>query len=197
MAADIISTVEFDQTGDFLASGDRAGRVVLFRRNQAKRGCEYQFYTEFQSHESEFDYLKSLEINEKINKIAWCRRTDDSHLLLTTNDKTIKLWKVREHGKYTVVENNLTIARKLAQTDVRIPITLPKVLAGDRSPVALPKRVFSNAHAYHIHSISMNADCETFLSSDDLRINIWDVNSSEQSFSMHGDRSAALIPRHC
>lgn len=31
--ADLISTVQFDSTGDFLASGDRAGRVVLFQRN--------------------------------------------------------------------------------------------------------------------------------------------------------------------
>lgn len=32
--ADIISTVEFDQTGDYLATGDKGGRVVLFERNQ-------------------------------------------------------------------------------------------------------------------------------------------------------------------
>ena len=35
--ADIISAVQFDATGDFLASGDRAGRVVLFQRNQSVR----------------------------------------------------------------------------------------------------------------------------------------------------------------
>ena len=34
----------------------------MFERNDAKKGCEYKFYTEFQSHEPEFDYLKSLEI---------------------------------------------------------------------------------------------------------------------------------------
>jgi serine/threonine-protein phosphatase 2A regulatory subunit B len=83
--ADVISTVKFDRTGDFLASGDRAGRVVLFQRSQSRKNCEYRFYTEFQSHEPEFDYLKSLEINEKINKIVWCRRTNDSHFLLTSN----------------------------------------------------------------------------------------------------------------
>lgn len=33
--ADIISTVAFDRTGEFLASGDRAGRVVLFQRNHS------------------------------------------------------------------------------------------------------------------------------------------------------------------
>jgi hypothetical protein len=33
--ADIISAVEFDQTGDYLATGDKGGRVVLFERNES------------------------------------------------------------------------------------------------------------------------------------------------------------------
>lgn len=52
-----------------------------------KKGCEYKFYTEFQSHEPEFDYLKSLEIEEKINKIKWCKRQNAAHFLLSTNGK--------------------------------------------------------------------------------------------------------------
>ena len=39
-AADIISTVEFDQTGNYLATGDKGGRVVLFERNETV--CIYQ-----------------------------------------------------------------------------------------------------------------------------------------------------------
>lgn len=35
--ADIISAVEFDSTGDYLATGDRGGRVVLFERNEGVR----------------------------------------------------------------------------------------------------------------------------------------------------------------
>lgn len=35
--ADIISTVEFDHTGDYLATGDKGGRVVLFERNESVR----------------------------------------------------------------------------------------------------------------------------------------------------------------
>ena len=43
----------------------------------------------------QFDYLKSLEIEEKINKIRWCQQgANNSKFLLSTNDKTIKLWKV-------------------------------------------------------------------------------------------------------
>lgn len=33
LLADIISSVEFDYTGDYLATGDKGGRVVLFERN--------------------------------------------------------------------------------------------------------------------------------------------------------------------
>ena len=46
---------------------------------------EYRFYTEFQSHKPEFDYLKSLDMEERIVKIAWCAPGTNSHFLLTTN----------------------------------------------------------------------------------------------------------------
>lgn len=44
----------------------------------------------------QFDYLKSLEIEEKINKIRWCQTANGALFLLSTNDKTIKFWKVRK-----------------------------------------------------------------------------------------------------
>lgn len=36
LAVDIISAIEFDKSGDHLATGDRGGRVVLFERTDAK-----------------------------------------------------------------------------------------------------------------------------------------------------------------
>lgn len=65
--------------------------MVLFERSadrSGKKGCEYKFYTEFQSHEPEFDYLKSLEIEEKINRIRWCKRQNAAHFLLSTNGES-------------------------------------------------------------------------------------------------------------
>ncbi|PKI70743.1 hypothetical protein CRG98_008976 [Punica granatum] len=108
---DIISAIEFDKTGNYLATGDRGGRVVLFERTDNRdngprrrdlermdysisKHPEFRYKTEFQSHEPEFDYLKSLEIEEKINKIRWCQTVNGALFLLSTNDKTIKLWKV-------------------------------------------------------------------------------------------------------
>ncbi|CAG8506137.1 7616_t:CDS:2 [Diversispora eburnea] len=182
-AADIISTVEFDHTGDYLATGDKGGRVVLFERNDGKKGCEYKFYTEFQSHEPEFDYLKSLEIEEKINKIKWCKRQNAAHFLLSTNDKTIKLWKVFEKSLKVVAENNLSDGLRPQNGRIQ-QLRLPKLTHHDTIIAAVPRKVYANAHAYHINSISINSDGETYISADDLRINLWNLNISDQSFNI-------------
>lgn len=54
-------------------------------KNCHPRRGEYNVYSTFQSHEPEFDYLKSLEIEEKINKIRWLKRKNPAHFLLSTN----------------------------------------------------------------------------------------------------------------
>lgn len=81
-------------------------------------------YSTFQSHEPEFDYLKSLEIEEKINKIRWLKRKNPAHFLLSTNDKTIKLWKVSERDKrvegYNTKEENGTIRDPACITALRV-----------------------------------------------------------------------------
>jgi len=167
-----------------------------------KKGCEYKFYTEFQSHEPEFDYLKSLEIEEKINRIKWCKRQNSAHFLLSTNgecccplphdrsltfqkDKTIKLWKVFDKNIKIVASNNHHDEK---QQPLPAPIDpnalrLPRMQIQDRIVAAVPRKVYQNAHAYHVNSISINSDGETFISGDDLRINLWNLNISDQSFS--------------
>ncbi|KAF7300344.1 Protein phosphatase PP2A regulatory subunit B [Mycena chlorophos] len=210
--ADVISAVEFDSTGNFLATGDKGGRVVLFERNHTKkpRGVEYKFMTEFQSHEPEFDYLKSLEIEEKINQIRWCGRGNAAHFLLSTNDKTIKLWKVFEKTLRMVsVTNHYDGARALPTPTSRANLRLPRTTQADRMIAAVPRKIYANAHAYHIHSVSVNSDMETYLSADDLRINLWNLGVHDQSFNIVDIKpnnmeeltevitSASFHPTHC
>lgn len=108
--------MEFNHTGELLATGDKGGRVVIFQqeievhlqldwlsddgplgsahhclllssqnKNQPQFRSEYNVYSTFQSHEPEFDYLKSLEIEEKINKIRWLPQKNAAQFLLSTN----------------------------------------------------------------------------------------------------------------
>ncbi|XP_048486606.1 serine/threonine-protein phosphatase 2A 55 kDa regulatory subunit B alpha isoform isoform X2 [Plutella xylostella] len=187
--ADLISCVEFNHDGELLATGDKGGRVVIFQRDPASKQCvpkkgEYNVYSTFQSHEPEFDYLKSLEIEEKINKIRWLKRKNQSHFLLSTNDKTIKLWKVSERDKrvcgYNTREEGGRLRDPARVTQLRVPTVRPAELMVEASP----RRIFANAHTYHINSISLNSDQETYLSADDLRINLWHLEITDQSFNI-------------
>lgn len=264
--ADIISAVEFDKSGEHLATGDRGGRVVLFERlrptkfaldakraesdraedgsasvnaalvtpdafdSKAREPAEYRYLTEFQSHEPEFDYLKSLEIEEKINTLRWCHHSaNTSRFLISTNDKTIKLWKVFEKQIQCVSDFNLDDAARAKYVGagrVTAPATPPlsdanesnyqqtggavvsavvgsskyanpsglasRRFAGDGRRLRMPscvstdvvfsarcRRQFGNAHAYHINSLSVNSDCETYISADDLRVNLWHLERGD------------------
>lgn len=186
--ADIVSTVEFNHDGELLATGDKGGRIVIFQKEDAPKGSphygEYNVYSTFQSHEPEFDYLKSLEIEEKINKIKWLKRRNASHFLLSTNDKTVKLWKISERC-YAPCNFNLRDDQGVPRspedvTTLRVPIFKPSDLVVEASP----RRVFANAHTYHINSISLNSDDETYLSADDLRINLWHLGINDQSYNI-------------
>ncbi|KXJ15705.1 serine/threonine-protein phosphatase 2A 55 kDa regulatory subunit B beta isoform [Exaiptasia diaphana] len=186
--ADIISTVEFNHDGELLATGDKGGRIVIFQKDDAPKGSprygEYSVYSTFQSHEPEFDYLKSLEIEEKINKIKWLKRQNASHFLLSTNDKTIKLWKISERNSRACnfnLRDDLGIPRDPSEIK---ELRIPKLKPSDLVVEASPRRVYANAHTYHINSISVNSDCETYLSADDLRINLWHVGINGQSFNI-------------
>uniref|UniRef100_A0A8C2IC22 Serine/threonine-protein phosphatase 2A 55 kDa regulatory subunit B n=1 Tax=Cyprinus carpio TaxID=7962 RepID=A0A8C2IC22_CYPCA len=187
--ADIISTVEFNHSGELLATGDKGGRVVIFQQeteNKSQPQCrsEYNVYSTFQSHEPEFDYLKSLEIEEKINKIRWLPQKNAAQFLLSTNDKTIKLWKISERDKrpegYNLKEEDGRYRDAATITTLRVPVFRPMDLMVEASP----RRVFANAHTYHINSISVNSDNETYLSADDLRINLWHLEITDRSFNI-------------
>lgn len=191
----------FDEGGFRGAEGDpeddaRGGAAFSGR----KEPVEYRYLTEFQSHEPEFDYLKSLEIEEKINTLKWCHQgANDANFLLSTNDKTIKLWKVYEKhlecvSGYNVNRDGDSVGFRRAVapgasagvSDGTEPgaLRIPSVTRGESIFTARSRRVYANAHAYHINSLSVNSDGETFISADDLRINLWHLQSTQQSFNI-------------
>lgn len=63
-------------------------------------------------------------------------------------------------------------------------LVLPKLQVLENVISCHPRREYTSAHAYHINSISINTDGETFLSADDLRINLWNMQYSNQTFNI-------------
>jgi len=88
-----ISSLSFDSTGKFLAVGYNCGQVVVLKQQPDEQ--TYQLYTEFKSHDSEFDFLTSMEIEEKINAIRWFPFPQrDTQRLLTTNGTLLSIENV-------------------------------------------------------------------------------------------------------
>ena len=50
--------------------------------------------------------------------------------------------------------------------------------------IAQNKRIYGHAHSFNINSLSCFSDGETFLSADDLRINLWNLEIDKKSFSV-------------
>ncbi|CAH0491766.1 unnamed protein product [Peronospora farinosa] len=193
--AEVISAIEYDRSGDFLATGNKGGRIAIYCRHgnptsnqnmySGTTDPQYQLYTEYQSHNAEFDYLKSLEIEEKINQIKWCRSSNGSQCLLSTNDKTIKLWKVHERSVCEVTTyNGQELAHVPREQLTPELIRLPQAHVRGQVTTSTAKKIYANAHTYHINSIAINSDGETFMSADDLRVNLWSLGISNQSFNI-------------
>ena len=71
--------------------------MIIFEYNRIRKSkFSYQYLTELQSHLKDFDFLKSQDIEEKINQIQWLPSQGSNMYILSTNDKTIKLWKISE-----------------------------------------------------------------------------------------------------
>ena len=171
---DIISAIQFDRSGEFLSLGDKAGRLIVFQASQsAKR--EFQYFTELQSHQREFDYLKSQDIEEKINQIQWLRNHGKHLRIISTNDRTIKLWKISEKSVKKIERGAIVKGQQ---------IQLPKLKVVETGYLPSLKHQFADLHNYHINSVSIASNDEYMISSDDLRVYIWDIQERNKAFNV-------------
>jgi hypothetical protein len=115
-----------------------------YAASSAHKDIEYRFYCEFQSHEPEFDYLKSLEIEEKINRIRWRRHRAGPLFILSTNDKTIKFWKVYEKKVRIVSSRNVEVRN--GHNPFVAQLRMPTLHPVQSIATAALKRTFSNGH---------------------------------------------------
>jgi len=195
---DIFTALDFDATGRYIALGDKAGRITVFesvdpeddpkdkKKKPVFHPVEYKFHCEFQSHERGFDRLHSVEISESINMIRWWKYQTAGCSLLSTNDTTVKLWKIhpkrvrRGRRNSNTAGGNGDSGPPLAPGQIPPPIKNPKLV-----PVAFAKREFKNAHGTcHIDSLSQNSDGTTFISTDALKIMLWDIEVSSEAYNI-------------
>lgn len=104
------------------------------------------------------------------------------------------MWRIGPQRRYVCsavstfsTSGRLQLPRPL---DISTPSSSSAAITSDAPEVtidslqAMNKRVFSNAHAYHINSLALCTDNESFFSADDLRINWWRLDTSDTAFNL-------------
>eukprot|EP01119_Soliformovum_irregulare_P008377 TRINITY_DN214_c0_g1_i1.p1 TRINITY_DN214_c0_g1~~TRINITY_DN214_c0_g1_i1.p1 ORF type:complete len:512 (+),score=114.78 TRINITY_DN214_c0_g1_i1:51-1586(+) len=181
----VITSVQFDHTGEYLAIGYQCGQIVIFRNNPTPSSPHtFKFHTQFESHHPDFDPLTSVEVEEKISHIAFLPQPyhPNTRMLLSANDKTIKLWKIYDKQRYASPMASPSSIRSSDTPKSPSPLTV-----GHRA-----NKVYSHAHAFNINSLTPCSDGILFLSSDDLRINLWDLENSKEVFTIVDKKPANM-----
>jgi serine/threonine-protein phosphatase 2A regulatory subunit B len=92
---DKINVLSFNDSGGFLASGDGAGRVVVFSLNERPNGRpSVGFVCQIHAHKAEFDYFRSEVSEPKITSLKWLPGTSLNPRLVTCNSHDAKLWQL-------------------------------------------------------------------------------------------------------
>lgn len=180
-----------------------------------KDNSRFQYWAQFQSHCRQLDYLSSKDIDEKISHIEWFPSVANSHRLICSNDRVIKIWRLDERKAKAVTQVSprpspskpVNIPRpsyhpnsfrrygatptffpayyKQTPTESRVQhpsthsfrLRLPRIEHARQTLNVSERRIIADKHVSYISSLSVSPIDETFLSSDDLRVHLWDMNT--------------------
>ena len=161
---DMISSLQFNPSGNFLASGDAAGRIVIFRYN-SKNSIE--FATQVHAHKSEFDYLRSELSEPRICAIRWIPKNTLNPLFLTTNMHETKLWRLQQ-----------TPQPKWADFNPNVPLDqliMPQLTSYEVKYEAVQMQKFFDIETEFIVSIEALYDQTSFMMVDVGCVKLWDL----------------------
>ncbi|KYQ91149.1 hypothetical protein DLAC_08062 [Tieghemostelium lacteum] len=95
--------------------------------------------------------------DSQVIQIQWLRGNCSSKMILSSSVSSTKYWRIQEPLQYY---SNQKV------TKLRL------------------KRTFEHIEIFNLNSISLNSDGNTFLSSDEFRIYLWDLNQNKECFNI-------------
>ncbi|KAH0789708.1 protein phosphatase PP2A regulatory subunit B [Histomonas meleagridis] len=167
---DTISTLAFSHDGRFLASGDQAGRVVIFNLNYTnKNRPTVTFVTQVHAHKSQFDFFRT-EISEmKVNSLKWVPRQTLNPLLLSCNSHDAKLWRFNSSPR--IVWN----------TNPKDTYIFPIPQRNENKYITECVRTFSDIQTEYIVDLQALSDQHSFLMVDVSCVKLWDIERDVKS----------------
>ena len=161
----LVTDIKFSPDGENVVVSDKGGRVIIFKKNELKKGLpKLEYYFEFPAQEKDFDPHKSIEYSEEIKGLQIMPSGNYNKIdILTAGYRTIKLDRI-----YKDV---------IAEFDTKSAI--PKFTSSKTEIKSKTKKLFCSSHSGEINSLSLNKENpNNFISSDEYRVYLWDINCS-------------------
>lgn len=195
---DTISVLSFHQDGQFLASGDHAGRVVIFQLIEPKSSNgkpTVQFVTQVHAHKPWFDYFRSELVEPKINSLKWVRSVSANPLFLTCNSHDAKIWRLSQTSKANWNPFHPT-SENLEE------IVLPTPRQNEIKYTAKCLNTFTDYHTEYLVDLQTMTDQTSFVMIDVGCVKLWDIERSIPSVTLYQFQqqseltSSAYSPHH-
>ena len=174
----LVTNVKFTRDGMSVVASDKGGRVIIFKKSEVKtKSPKLNYFFEFQAQEKDFDVHKSIEYPEEIKGLCVLQPSpNDTKLdILSAGYRTIKLDRVYEAK---VRAFNDPSNRLSSESNVKFP----RVSSSSSTEIKTKtKKVFCCTHSSEINSLSLNnINTNNFISSDEYRVYLWDINYTGQ-----------------
>ena len=177
-----ITSIEFTDSGNYLLIGDNIGRLIIFKKfkNEKRTFCEYNYMNEIKLSYNKKNIFNA-KFQEYINNLKVLPKQIKGELFLISSDNKIKLLKLKKKN----ISNSKNFEKENKNTqNKKKPKNLQKNPKTNEIAIISLKREFPDFHKNSINSISLSTDGERFLTSDDFKILLWDLENTKISYSL-------------
>lgn len=172
----LVTSCKFSNNGDYQLITDKGGRIIIFKKKDRRSNGppKLEYYYEYPAHDKDFDMHKSFEYSEEIKSLAIFPISDYNKIdLISASYRNIHIDRVyQKHSKvFEKPEKKANEIPKLKHTKNEIKNkTLLKL---------------NGIHTSEINSVSLSSlNVENFISSDEFKIFLWDVNQTKEVFNI-------------
>ncbi|TBU18149.1 regulatory subunit B of Ser/Thr protein phosphatase 2A [Hamiltosporidium tvaerminnensis] len=174
---ELITFVTFKNQKLYVGRAD--GKFECYNDPQTK-------HYELQSHVSEFDYLESSDIQEKIVCAEIIQDGGISDILFLSNEKSIKVWNCKlDIPTAKIISKEVNIQPVTNNKNREAKNVIPrksKLMYKSGSYKFDMLKEQRNIHLYTINSLHSSLNSEYLLSSDYLKINLWCTRNMDKAF---------------